>query len=102
MRRPTVAKKSAEFDFEKALGELEALVVEKPHRERVRGQLMLALYRSGRQAEALHVYQEARRMLVEQLGIEPAGTTPEQTSKFLADEIAKWAKVVKSSGAKVE
>ncbi|HEX2303045.1 MAG TPA: BTAD domain-containing putative transcriptional regulator [Gaiella sp.] len=52
-------------------GELERLVAEHPLRERFRGQLMLCLYRSGRQAEALAAYQDARRVLLEELGLEP-------------------------------
>ena len=53
------------------IGELEELVTQHPLRERFRGQMMLALYRSGRQAEALAVYREAREALVEEFGIEP-------------------------------
>jgi YVTN family beta-propeller protein len=51
--------------------ELEELVREHPLRDRFIGQLMLALYRSGRQADALEVYRDARRRLVGELGIEP-------------------------------
>jgi DNA-binding SARP family transcriptional activator len=53
------------------VGELRELVAEYPRRERLRGALMLALYRSERQEEALQVFQETRRELVEKLGIEP-------------------------------
>jgi DNA-binding SARP family transcriptional activator/class 3 adenylate cyclase len=54
------------------VADLEELVAQHPLRERLRGQLMLALYRAGRQAEALELYQETRRLLVEELGIEPS------------------------------
>jgi predicted ATPase/DNA-binding SARP family transcriptional activator len=54
------------------VGELEALVAANPTRERLRGQLMVALYRSGRQADALRVYTETRATLAEELGIDPS------------------------------
>jgi WD40 repeat protein/DNA-binding SARP family transcriptional activator len=53
------------------LPELEALLAQEPLRERLHAQRMLALYRSGRQAEALEAYRRARFMLVEQIGVEP-------------------------------
>ena len=53
------------------VGELEALVAVQALRERLHQQLMIALYRCGRQADALAVYQKARRMLVADLGLEP-------------------------------
>jgi predicted ATPase/DNA-binding SARP family transcriptional activator len=56
---------------EEVVPELERLVADHPLRERLRRQLLLALYRSGRQADALAAYQQARQTLVQELGIEP-------------------------------
>jgi len=54
------------------VGELTELIEEFPLRERLRGQLMLALYRCDRTAEALQVYRQARRTMIDELGIEPS------------------------------
>src|SRR5207244_10393662 len=70
------------------VGELEALVQEQPLRERLRAQLLLALYRAGRQAEALEAYQAARTALVEQLGIEPGRPLRELHQAILRQDAA--------------
>lgn len=70
------------------VGELEALVEHEPLRERLRSQLMLALYRSGRHAEALETYQQFRRTLVDQLGIEPGKHLRELEQAILQQDFA--------------
>ena len=66
-----------------ALGDLEALVEAEPLRERARGQLMVALYRSGRQVEALRSYDGYRRHLAEELGLEPSAELRELEQQIL-------------------
>jgi YVTN family beta-propeller protein len=68
--------------------QLEGLVGQHPLRERLREQLMLALYRSGRQAEALAAYQEGRRALVGELGLEPGRALQELERAILAEDSA--------------
>jgi hypothetical protein len=68
--------------------ELEALVEQEPLRERPRGQLMVALYRCGRQAEALERYREGRTLLVDELGIEPGPALQELERAILRQETA--------------
>jgi DNA-binding SARP family transcriptional activator len=68
------------------VAELEGLVAEQPLRERCRAQLMVALYRIGRQADALHVYQEGRRMLTAELGLEPGPALQQLHRKILRQE----------------
>jgi DNA-binding SARP family transcriptional activator len=66
------------------VGEIEHAVAEHPLRERFRAQLMLALYRSGRQADALAAYQATRRVLVDELGIEPGAELRDLEQAILA------------------
>ena len=66
--------------------QLEGLIGEHPYRERLRAQLMLALYRCDRQADALQAYQDARRTLVEELGIEPGERLRELEQGILAQD----------------
>ena len=70
------------------LGELERLVRDYPYRERLRGQLMVALYRTGRQAEALAAYRAARSALVDELGIEPSVELRQLHEAILAQDRA--------------
>jgi DNA-binding SARP family transcriptional activator len=70
------------------VGELERLVAEHPLRERPRGQLMLALYRAGRQAEALRAYEDGRRLLVEELGLEPGAALQRLEKQILTQDPA--------------
>ena len=75
-RRQLAVEERVEADLALArhsdlVGELETLLTEHPLRERLCGQLMLALYRSGRQAEASAVFHRTREQLVDELGMEP-------------------------------
>lgn len=68
------------------VSELEALAQAQPLRERPRAQLMLALYRSGRQADALAAYRKARETLIEELGIEPGPELKELEAAILRQD----------------
>jgi DNA-binding SARP family transcriptional activator len=83
------------------VGQLETLILEHPYRERLRAQLMLALYRSDRQADALQAYQEARRNLVEELGIEPGERLRELEGAILAQDPSLAAPVPPAEEAPV-
>jgi YVTN family beta-propeller protein len=87
--RLTALEERIEVDLElgrhgEVVAELEALVAEHPLRERLRRDLMLALYRCGRQSEALEVHRDGRQRLVEELGIEPSRALRELERAILA------------------
>jgi DNA-binding SARP family transcriptional activator len=90
-QRLGVLEERIEADLDHGAGgdlvpELEALVEEYPLRERLRGQLMLALYRAGRQADALQCYHATRRALVDELGIEPSPALQQVYTSILRQE----------------
>ena len=70
----------------KLVGELEELVADHPFRERLLGQLMLALYRAGRQADALEAFRAARRRFASELGIEPGPQLADLERRILAHD----------------
>jgi DNA-binding SARP family transcriptional activator/tetratricopeptide (TPR) repeat protein len=75
-------------DEHELIPELETLVAQQPFNERLRGQLMVVLYRVGRQADALDGYQEGRRLLVEELGLEPSTSLRELEQAILRHDPA--------------
>jgi isopentenyl diphosphate isomerase/L-lactate dehydrogenase-like FMN-dependent dehydrogenase/DNA-binding SARP family transcriptional activator len=80
------------------VGELRQLVATNPLREGLRGQLIIALYRAGRQAEALAVYREARRILSEELGLEP-GPALKELERGILHQDPELAAPIYLSGA---
>lgn len=70
------------------IGELEALLIDYPYMERFRAQHMLALYRAGRQKEALRSYADLRELLVEELGVDPTEELQELEQKILVQDVA--------------
>jgi DNA-binding SARP family transcriptional activator len=96
--RLVVLERRIEADLERGLAgelvaELRSLVADHPLREPFWRQLMLALYRSGRQAEALNAYQDVRAELVEQLGVEPGEALRDLHERILRADVPKCAKV---------
>jgi DNA-binding SARP family transcriptional activator/WD40 repeat protein len=80
------------------IAEIEGLVAANPLRERLRGQLMIALYRSGRQADALSVYRETRELLSDELGLEPGRGLKELERMVLEQDAALEAAPIASAG----
>jgi DNA-binding SARP family transcriptional activator len=70
------------------IGELDRLVAEQPLRERLHGQRLLALYRAGRQSEALAAYRDARSRLVDEIGVEPGAELRQLHDAILAQDPA--------------
>lgn len=93
LTRVTVMEQTAEAELavgrhREILGELQTWLSEHPLDERLRGHLMLALYRCGRQADALAAYREGRELLLEELGIDPSRELRELESRILTQDRA--------------
>jgi predicted ATPase/DNA-binding SARP family transcriptional activator len=85
-RELAIEEALAEGRHAEVVGDLRTLVAEHPLRERLHAQLMLALYRCDRQAEALQAYRDARTVLVEELGLEPSERLRELEGAILAHD----------------
>ena len=92
-RRSACGRSSAESTrssrwarHEEVVGELQSLVVVNPYRERLVAQLMLALYRSGRHAEALEAYEQTRRRLDDDLGLQPSADLQQLSAQIVRQE----------------
>lgn len=101
-----VAAREEVFDAELELGahdalvpEIEALIAANPLRERLWGQLMLAHYRAGRQGDAAQAYQNARRMLLAELGIEPGPALKELHGAIIRQEVEIPGRSARRPGA---
>jgi predicted ATPase/DNA-binding SARP family transcriptional activator len=90
----TIEAKIALAQHDEVIAELERLILEEPFREPLYEQLMVALYRSGRQADALEVYQQARRLLDEELGVEPGPALRELERAVLRQDASLGAAAV--------
>ena len=92
---------------EEVVPDLTAMVTDQPLRERMRGLLMIALYRCGRHADALRVFQDGRRVLAEELGIDPGGELSRIHQQVLTSDPALAAPdgpavvTLRSEGARV-
>jgi YVTN family beta-propeller protein len=86
----------------RVLGELEALVAEHPYQERAAALLMLALYRSGRQADALEVYCTVRRRLSDELGLQPGKELRDLEAAILRQDDALAAPIAASESPVAE
>ncbi|MFC9434720.1 BTAD domain-containing putative transcriptional regulator [Nocardia sp. NPDC057030] len=102
--RVTLLESRLELDLrlgrhDQVVGELAAASAEFPLRERLRGLLMTALYHCGRRSEALAVYTETRRMLVDELGIEPGPELTALHRAILDDDLPSAAALLGPAGA---